>query len=105
LLVAKCPTCRQHIHRSRCRNLSEKLVRALTSRNRYRCHECGWRGWVVASKPKKYKHRLRTVVGFAVALLAALLLAYYLINKTMPQTDLPGEDSAFRHPLHTRSLA
>lgn len=42
-----CPRCGvMNLHRSHSRNLGEKLRKFTTLRRPYRCHSCGWRGWV-----------------------------------------------------------
>ena len=42
-----CPSCHGHdVHRSNARNLSEKFRRAQTPKRLFRCHGCGWRGWL-----------------------------------------------------------
>ncbi len=42
-----CPKCaEQTLYRSRSRGLGETLRKKLTNRRPYRCHRCGWRGWL-----------------------------------------------------------
>lgn len=42
-----CPRCgKMNLHRSHSRDLGEKLRKFTTLRRPYRCHSCGWRGWV-----------------------------------------------------------
>jgi uncharacterized protein with PIN domain len=43
---AKCPSCNSvnSLHRSRNRNLKEKLILATKLYKMYRCKSCGWRG-------------------------------------------------------------
>lgn len=44
---ASCPACGDFaLYRSRARNLKESLRKRLTRRRPYRCHHCGWRGWM-----------------------------------------------------------
>jgi predicted RNA-binding Zn-ribbon protein involved in translation (DUF1610 family) len=44
----RCPRClEQSLYRSRHRGAWESLKRKLTGRRVYRCHKCGWRGWLV----------------------------------------------------------
>ncbi|MDH7514610.1 MAG: hypothetical protein QHI48_01865 [Bacteroidota bacterium] len=46
-----CPACgAQKLHRSRHRTVFERLRKALSGKRPYRCHACGWRGWL----PKEY---------------------------------------------------
>lgn len=42
-----CPRCgKMNLHRSHSRTFGEKLRKLTTLRRPYRCHSCGWRGWV-----------------------------------------------------------
>ena len=42
-----CPKCGEHaLYRSRSRGVSETLRKKMTNRRPYRCHRCGWRGWL-----------------------------------------------------------
>ncbi|HEX4346061.1 MAG TPA: hypothetical protein VHZ73_00725 [Vicinamibacterales bacterium] len=42
-----CPACGgSRIHHSRPRSVRERVRRVLTLRVPYRCHACGWRGWM-----------------------------------------------------------
>ncbi len=48
--MQQCPKCGSpRIHRSRSRNLVERLRKTVTSTRPHRCHACGWRGWGVES--------------------------------------------------------
>ncbi len=43
-----CPSCKGwRVHRSKARNLYERLRKSRTDRRLYRCEECGWRGWLI----------------------------------------------------------
>lgn len=47
-----CPQCRHEaLHHSRPRSAFERLRRRLTGRIPFRCHGCGWRGWLVEPDP------------------------------------------------------
>lgn len=42
-----CPECKSNrVHRSHARNLWEKVQKRFTTRRLFRCHDCGWRGWL-----------------------------------------------------------
>ncbi len=44
--VRSCPKCGSpRIHRSRSRNIFERLRKNFTNDRIHRCHACGWRGW------------------------------------------------------------
>jgi hypothetical protein len=76
-----CPQCGGLTHRSHTRGFGEKLVKALTSHKTYRCHECGWRGWLPAGDPVKRRHRLWTIVGVLVTLVVTTMIALYVVEK------------------------
>lgn len=43
-----CPACHTSlIHRSRVRNVQERIRHELSAKRSYRCNECGWRGWLL----------------------------------------------------------
>ncbi len=85
-----CPQCGGRTHRSHTNSLSERLIKALTSYNVYRCRECGWRGWLRNRKASKRRHTVRTIIGLLVTLLITTLVALYLIEKL--NTPAPGSD-------------
>lgn len=44
---APCPSCASRtLHRSKTRGLYERLRKVHTHRRTFRCHSCGWRGWL-----------------------------------------------------------
>ena len=79
-----CPRCGSHIHRSRARGLSERLVKAITSFRTYRCYDCGWRGWSGASDSLDHRRAMQTVIGVLITLLVTTLLALYLVHNLNP---------------------
>jgi hypothetical protein len=47
-----CPQCRADgLHHSRPRSWIERLRRRVTDRVPFRCHSCGWRGWLADVVP------------------------------------------------------
>ena len=76
-----CPQCGGLTHRSHTRGFGEKLVKALTSHKTYRCHECGWRGWLRAGDPVTRRRRLWTVISVLITLLVTTMLALYVVEK------------------------
>ncbi len=43
-----CPACSEYtLFRSRSRGMGEMLRKKFTNKRPYRCHKCGWRGWVI----------------------------------------------------------
>jgi transposase-like protein len=79
-----CPRCGEITHRSHTRGFSEKLIKALTSHRTYRCHECGWRGWLRSGDPAKRRYRLLTIASVLITLLLTTLLALYVVDKLSP---------------------
>jgi hypothetical protein len=70
-----CPECGCLLHRSHSRTSFEKLFKSVSSQRLYRCHECGWRGWLnskVKPQPAPLKKRL---LPFFLTLLSALLIS------------------------------
>jgi len=86
-----CPQCSGRTHRSHANSFYERLIKAWTSYNVYRCRECGWRGWLRNRKSSSMgRHTARTIIGLLVTLLITTLLALYLIEKL--NTPAPGSD-------------
>lgn len=45
--VEHCPSCKgQNVQRSQARNMYEHFRRTQTTKRLFRCHQCGWRGWL-----------------------------------------------------------
>lgn len=45
----KCPSCKSEhtLRSSRARNLKEKIFKAVSFYEIYKCKKCGWRGWKI----------------------------------------------------------
>jgi len=79
-----CPECGSaKLYRSHTKTLSEKARKEMTPKRPFRCHECGWRGWIETSRPKKselkhseYFNPLFAVAVGVVALVIGLLLIF-----------------------------
>jgi len=42
----RCPSCQSYkVHRSRAKNVRERVHKAFTQKRLHRCEHCGWRGW------------------------------------------------------------
>jgi UDP-GlcNAc:undecaprenyl-phosphate GlcNAc-1-phosphate transferase len=47
--IEACPSCREHqVHRSKARSIFERVRKKGTQKRLFRCHHCGWRGWLVS---------------------------------------------------------
>jgi uncharacterized protein with PIN domain len=76
-----CPECGTSARRSRARDSKERLIRALSPFKAYRCHECGWRGWLGNTNIGLRKSHLQKIIGLLLTLLITTLLALYLIER------------------------
>lgn len=76
-----CSRCATPTHRSRTQGFNERVIKALTSYRPYRCHECGWRGWLRDSNPLRRRDVLRTAVAVLITLVIATIFAMYLVDK------------------------
>ncbi len=85
-----CPQCGGRTHKSHARGFNERLIKALTSHKTYRCHECGWRGWLRRVDSPKPRHSLRTIISILVTLLITTLLALYVVEKLSLPTPNAG---------------
>ena len=78
-----CPKCGAHeFHKSHTRGYYEKLRKNLFHQQPYRCHQCGYRGWISASflKPRKtLKDRLIYLFVLLIAIFVSLLLKNFLL--------------------------
>jgi uncharacterized protein with PIN domain len=47
LRFSKCPSCKSEsaLRNSRARDTKEKIIKAITWFELYKCKKCGWRGW------------------------------------------------------------
>ena len=56
-MISTCPRCREpKLHHSRAKSAFERIRRRFTERVPFRCHGCGWRGWLqdmVAEPPPR----------------------------------------------------
>lgn len=78
-----CPDCGGRIHRSHTRGLNEKLVKTFTPYRTFRCHECGWRGWLTKSDTLLKPETRRAIIQSVISLLATVILTFlvlYLAN-------------------------
>ena len=89
-----CPQCGERTYRSHTRGFKEKLVKGLTSHKTYRCHECGWRGWLRTGDAAKRRQAVRTIISVLVTLLITTLLAIYVVDKL----SMPAANPGFEQP-------
>ncbi|HXG67818.1 MAG TPA: hypothetical protein VNO70_22145 [Blastocatellia bacterium] len=79
----ECPRCGEAVYRSHSHGFREKLVKAATRYRLYRCHECGWRGWLAKETPGLRVRWLRAIGQGALVLAVIVfvtLLALYITS-------------------------
>ena len=78
-----CPSCGKYrYHKSHTRNIYERMRRLLLRQSPYRCHECGYRGWVSKSLLKKkttLKEFLLYLVIFIIAVLVGMIMKRFML--------------------------
>jgi predicted RNA-binding Zn-ribbon protein involved in translation (DUF1610 family) len=76
---AECPDCGGRIHRSHTRGLNEKLVKTFTPYRAFRCHECGWRGWLTKSDAILKPETRRAIIQSVISLLVTIILTFLVL--------------------------
>lgn len=76
-----CPICKsdERVHRSRARNIFEKLLKSTKIFTIYRCHNCGWRG--IRIRRIKLKLNLISLFKFFVIIFIVYLTVQYFVKK------------------------
>ena len=77
-----CPKCNEYsFHKSHTKTFYEKARKKLIQQQPYRCHKCGYRGWVARSilRPKISPKRILVYIGvFILSILFSILLKNFL---------------------------
>ena len=77
-----CPKCNEYsFHKSHTKTFYEKARKKLIQQQPYRCHKCGYRGWVARSilRPKISLKRILVYIGvFILSILFSILLKNFL---------------------------
>lgn len=78
-----CPVCfsTDKVHRSRSRNIFEKILKATRLFNIYRCHNCGWRG--IRFRIIKIKINFIGVLRYLFLMLITYMLVSYFVKKIL----------------------
>ncbi len=87
-----CPHCGKFgtLHRSRSRNLKERLVKFFLPYKIYRCSECGWRGYIYIGFAEKFFGKTEgkrkkiakwKIYSFIILILIFVGLAYRYFDK------------------------
>jgi predicted RNA-binding Zn-ribbon protein involved in translation (DUF1610 family) len=74
-----CPDCGDYLHRSHSRGFSEKLIKNLTRSRIYRCHECGWRGWIASGHQRGVSPLLQKLLPLGITIFATILITLLAI--------------------------
>jgi predicted RNA-binding Zn-ribbon protein involved in translation (DUF1610 family) len=78
-----CPQCGFRAHRSRSHSFGERLIKVFSSYRTYRCHDCGWRGWLRRTPDGDPKNgpNAKAIVSIIVTLILTALLALYIVQR------------------------
>lgn len=87
LIKISCPICAEPIHRSHTRGLVEGTIRVVTGYKAYRCHDCGWRGWLHRKKFSDRRRMIQTTVALLTVLTIVIILTLYVVDRI--STTLP----------------
>jgi predicted RNA-binding Zn-ribbon protein involved in translation (DUF1610 family) len=79
VVSAFCPDCGGRIHRSHTRGFNEKLIKTFTPYRAYRCHECGWRGWLTKNDTILRPETRRALIQGVISLLATIIITFLLL--------------------------
>jgi len=73
----RCPSCNKPntLHRSRARKTKERVINAITFCKLYRCHSCGWRGYL-----SKFKITYASIRNLFIYIIIAALSAYLVMT-------------------------
>lgn len=84
-LSSPCPKCEDFaLRKSKSRSFKDKFIKRLTPYSVYRCHDCGWRGWIsknsiLAKRPMMIA--ILASAGWVLLLFVLGLLVAALITK------------------------
>lgn len=72
--IYPCPKCGEyHYHKSHARDWYERLRKSLFNHRVFRCHECGYRGWIRISKLKGRAEKRMVFIYIVVLVIASLV--------------------------------
>jgi predicted RNA-binding Zn-ribbon protein involved in translation (DUF1610 family) len=76
----KCPSCKNEntLRSSRARNVKEKILKAISFCEVYKCKKCGWRGWkIIISFKQKV---IRKLFLYLLLMILAALIVYRILK-------------------------
>lgn len=75
-----CPECGEYsFHKSHTRNFYERTRKMVFHQQPYRCHDCGYRGWV-SSKILHSRLTARQIVIYAIVFLVSIIFSLFIKN-------------------------
>jgi len=73
-----CPKCGEYsFHKSRTKNFYEKTRKKITRQQPYRCHDCGYRGWI-SSKILHSTFTNKQIIVYAIVFVVAVIFSLVL---------------------------
>ncbi|MCX7943051.1 MAG: hypothetical protein N2746_00875 [Deltaproteobacteria bacterium] len=85
----RCPSCgnSEKVHRSHSIYLWEKVIKLFSSYRLYRCHNCGWRGWLHQQTGSQLKRiSLRQIfLFFILGFLLGVLITLWQQSRNKPE--------------------
>lgn len=80
-LEIPCPKCGEHaLHKSRSRSHLEVLFKKISMFRLYRCHECGWRGWMSKRRAVGKKSFFKIILFYLAVIIGATIVGIMLGN-------------------------
>jgi len=76
----KCPSCKSEntFRSSRARNTTERVIKAVTWLELYRCKKCGWRGW--KANIILEQRAIKKIIFYVLLMIIAAFVVYNLLK-------------------------
>jgi predicted RNA-binding Zn-ribbon protein involved in translation (DUF1610 family) len=76
----KCPSCKSEstLRNSRARNIKERIIKAITWFELYRCKKCGWRGW--RTNIILEQRAFKKIIIYTLLMMIAAFIVYNLLK-------------------------
>ncbi|MBE0572573.1 MAG: hypothetical protein IH618_13605 [Ignavibacteriaceae bacterium] len=75
-----CPSCKSEstLRNSRARNTKERIIKAITWFELYRCKKCGWRGW--RTNIVLEQRAIKKIIIYTLLMIIAAFVVYNLLK-------------------------
>jgi len=75
-----CPSCKSEstLRNSRARNTKERIIKAITWFELYKCKKCGWRGWKVNIILEQ--RAIKKIIFYTLLMIIAAFIVYNLLK-------------------------